>query len=132
MKNKIGIALVVIGLGHTTIGFLRFLDVFGAMFSEGLVSTGDGEVRGWAFWFIYTGVFMIALGITVRAIEMLGAAVPKLLGWVLLVSSVSGVVVFPVSGFWLIFAVSLLILLGGKQPPKDQVTRVAEREGNEV
>ncbi len=112
MRNKIGIAIIIIGIGHTSIGLLRFLDVFGTMFFEGLVSTGSGEVRGWAFWFTFAGLLMIALGIAVRSIERQGATIPKALGWMLIISSIVGVVVFPLSGLWLISAVSLIILLG--------------------
>ncbi|MEM8498045.1 MAG: DUF6463 family protein [Pseudomonadota bacterium] len=112
MNRRIGIAIIVIGIGHTSLGLFRFHQEFGAMILEGLISTGTGEIRGWAFWFTFAGILMITLGITVRSIELQGVTIPRTLGWILLVGSIVGAGVFPVSGFWLMLVVSLFILIG--------------------
>lgn len=110
MKSKIGIAIIVIGIGHTALGLYSFHDQFSAMFLEGLLSSGVGEMRELAFWFTFSGILMIILGLSVGAIESHNASIPMSVGLFLLVTSVLGAAIYPVSGFWLLLAVSLAIL----------------------
>ncbi len=123
MKKKIGIAIIIIGTLHTCLGMFRFHRDFSAMIMEGLISTGYSLERGLAFWFTFAGILMITLGVAVRAIESQDGKIPMSLGWIILLCSIVGASVFPVSGFWLMLIVSLLILFSGKAIGSDQTKK---------
>jgi hypothetical protein len=75
--------------------------VFGAV---GFDERAGGEAA--ALWFAMKGGMLVVIGLTARAFEKLGRALPQAPGWVLAALGAVGATVAPVSGFW------LYILLG--------------------
>ncbi|MEM1181477.1 MAG: DUF6463 family protein [Acidobacteriota bacterium] len=112
--RRIGDATTIIGLGHTLLGLYRFHGQFLEMAAAGLFATGAGELRGWAFWFTFSGLLMMVLGRAMGALERRGLPIPRSLGLWILLSSALGAAVFPVSGFWLLIGVALAILGTGR------------------
>jgi hypothetical protein len=69
------------------------------------------EKAGLAVWFALFGVVLFVTGMLISAMEANNSAIPKSVGIVLLLLTVLGVVLMPVSGFWLMIPALLAILL---------------------
>ena len=63
-----------------------------------------------AFWFMMISPLLFALGILCCWIEEQKLIMPAFVGWILLVITIIGIVIMPVSGFWLLLAPSGIIL----------------------
>ncbi len=110
MKNKNGLFILVIGALHLILGIIKFKTPLYQMFIEGLFNTAIGAERGWAVWFIITGVLLVCLGLTIKQLELSNHPPPMSLGWVLLFTSIVGIVLIPISGFWILLIPSVRIL----------------------
>jgi hypothetical protein len=65
-------------------------------------------MRSLAFWFLFGGVFICLVGYLIDWIERLpGAVLPRPVGWTLLITATVGVMLAPVSGFWLAFPAAI-------------------------
>jgi hypothetical protein len=80
---------------------------------DGLVdSVGTDMPRNAIFWFLATGVFMIALGALAAWTERhVAAGLPAGLGWALVAVALVGGVFIPVSGLWLLLVPGGVTLL---------------------
>jgi hypothetical protein len=68
--------------------------------------------RASLFWFLFTGLMMILCGQLCFWIErQLGRTLPAFVGWELLILSVIGAVLMPISGIWLILAQAIYIIV---------------------
>jgi Family of unknown function (DUF6463) len=89
---------------------------------RGVFNTVAGDaVVGAIVWSLLFGVVAFIGGLTVNALEKSSHVLPKSLGWSLLALAIVGVVLVPVSGFWLIFPPAASICLGSPmfvQPEK--------------
>jgi hypothetical protein len=105
MKAWIGKALFAVGVVHSIAGFLLFHPILGVLFNEGLLNTvavyGDPE-RGSVFWFLFAGFALMIIGGLVDRLERLDGYVPALVSWGFTVLTLTGIVLMPVSGFWLL------------------------------
>jgi Family of unknown function (DUF6463) len=84
-----------------------------AVVREGLWNTVDGvQGRPLAFWFLAAGLQLILLGALTDWIEARRPRMqlPRFFGWTLLAFAVGGIVLLPVSGFWLLLPPALGIL----------------------
>ena len=105
-----GTLVLLVGLGDLL--FTAFL--FGAELADigadgvfGAVGFADRAGReAAAVWFGMKGGMLVVVGLTARAYEKLGRALPPAPGWVLAALGVAGAIVAPISGFW------VYILLG--------------------
>ncbi|QJB30906.1 hypothetical protein HF324_05830 [Chitinophaga oryzae] len=98
-KTVIGIALV-----HIVFGLVFFNDILWQLVREGLFNTIHEEFdRNAAFWFLYTGLVWVLLGIFIDDAEKKQLAVPRTISQGLLVLTVLAVILMPASGFWLLF-----------------------------
>ncbi len=114
MKNRIGLIIIIIGTLHTLLGIIKFSKSFTEMISKGLINSASTIEDGLAFWFTFTGVLFILLGYLTNYLEQNGLTVPKPLGWILIASSIVGVIIFPISGFWIVFFPAILIVTNKK------------------
>ncbi|WP_394750999.1 DUF6463 family protein [Spongiimicrobium salis] len=119
MKNKIGIIILIIGVLHLLLGLVKFSSVFGGMLSEGWLNTAEGDTRGRALWFTFTGLVFLMFGFAIGYLEKEGLQVPRSLGWWLLASTILGATALPLSGFWALVLPSVLILI---HSPKKSTT----------
>ena len=103
MKRWIGRSIIAIGLLHSVFGLVGFSTIWAVLINEGIFNTVDGQpAREAAFWFLFSGFFMLLLGALVDWYESKEIALPPFFGWGLLTIALIGVVVMPISGFWLI------------------------------
>ncbi|WP_246021793.1 DUF6463 family protein [Paenibacillus zeisoli] len=103
-KQQIGVLIMLTGLLHTGVGLILFTKYLLPILSEGVWNTvqeGQWE-RGTSFWFMMFGLLFIMLGyITDWLVRKRGISPPAAFGWMLFALCVLGVVIMPVSGFWL-------------------------------
>jgi hypothetical protein len=76
---------------------------------------GEDPMRGAVAWFLFAGFFMALLGLAVDHLEKYGAG-KKLsaLGSGLIGFSILGIVMMPVSGFWLLLIPALGMIWNGR------------------
>ena len=111
MKNWIGKWVMFVALGHTAVGIALFGSVYRELLANGLYNSISSEKAGLAVWFALFGVVLFIVGMLLSALESNNASIPKSAGIALLLLTVLGVVLMPVSGFWLMFPATLVILL---------------------
>ncbi len=105
MKTWTGKSIVIIGILHSIVGLTVFRDIFFILFSERLfntISLKSVPQRGEAFWFLYTGAALIIIGALVDWIERRNIGLPVFLLWSFVLITVAGIVIMPISGFWLL------------------------------
>lgn len=104
MRHWIGKFLIGVGVVHSTFGVLGLWDTFAVLIAEGIVNTVNGQAdREFAFWFVDIGLFWILLGAVINHYEQQGYPLPRFLGGSLGVLALIGVIIMPISGFWLMF-----------------------------
>jgi hypothetical protein len=115
MNRTVGRLLITVGVGHAMLGILIFPEQLAAMLRDGVFNAIPHRLHGFvpdfrreaAFWFVLYGPVLVMLGqITGRADRRLA----RVIGWNLLVTGLAGVVVMPVSGFWLLIGAAALLL----------------------
>ncbi|MEM7412139.1 MAG: DUF6463 family protein [Myxococcota bacterium] len=112
MKAPVGTSLLVIGTLHTLFAFVPFGTLLGEIVADGVFQAAEGAERGQAFWFLIAGPLFMLFGVSTRRLEEAELALPRSLGWGLLAVAVLGVVVKPVSGFWLLLLPGVLAVRG--------------------
>jgi hypothetical protein len=101
-RRWIGRWIMVVGVLHALLGFGIYIDSTIAVVREGLWNTVAGvQGRPLAFWFVAAGFLVALVGALTSWIEA-RMAPPRFLGWTLLAFAVVGIVMIPVSGFWLL------------------------------
>ncbi len=107
-----GILLVATGILHTIVAVILGYREFIAMFEEGIInSVGEDPARGLSFWFFICGIFVILLGQVLHYyIKKEHQPAPAFLGYYLLIFSLLGCIIVPVSGFWLFIPQAIIII----------------------
>ena len=129
MRGTSGLLLIGIGVLHTVFGAFQGYSLL-SQISRTTFSTETGRQlvtalgKEFIFWFLFGGFVMLILGHLLAWIEKrLNHPLPSFVGWELLVLSVIGLVILPVSGFWLVLALAIYILVVARRPK--QVTGAA-------
>lgn len=110
MKKKIGLTIIVIGVLHTLLSFVKFSGTFGEIISDGFFNSGVGAERGWAIWFMTTGIIFILLGLALNQLEQQKLHISKSIGWGLLFTAIIGGAIIPISGFWALLLPAIPII----------------------
>ena len=120
MRGTSGLLLIGIGVLHTIVGVFQGYSVLSRI-SQTTFSTETGRQlvtalgNQFVFWFLFGGFLMLVLGHTFIWIERrLNRRLPSFIGWELLVLSVGGLALMPLSGFWLVLAVAIYTILGAR------------------
>ena len=66
--------------------------------------------RETAFWHMMFGLMFVVLGALVHWTQARTGTLPAFLGWSVLALGISGVILMPFSGFWLVFPQGVLVL----------------------
>ena len=106
MRHWVGRWIIAVGVIHTVIGFILFGAPLREIAAAGFWNTlsPGTPTRYLAFWFFFGGVAAMLVGYLADWIERVaGRTLPRGLGWSLLGIGLAGVILTPVSGFWLIF-----------------------------
>jgi Family of unknown function (DUF6463) len=112
MKHWIGRWLCVVAIIHVFIAVVVHRRILFLILERGVFNTVTSDpVIGAFVWSVFFGAVAFIGGIVVNALEKSSNVLPKSLGWSLLTLSIVGVVLVPVSGFWLIFPPAMSILL---------------------
>jgi len=113
-----GTLLTATGILHTIVALGLGWSRYSEMFQDGLINSTEGDFeRGFALWFLVCGVLLILLGETLQYyIKREQKPAPLFLGYSLLVFSVLGCIIVPVSGFWLFIPQALIIILAKRFP----------------
>lgn len=110
-----GALLVGTGALHTLVGVAAFRRQLAGIRRDGYWNTMDThQDRQSAFWFLYSGLGLIFTGQVASWARRETGRLPRSLGWSLLAASAAGVVLMPVSGFWLVIPQALLLLAARK------------------
>lgn len=106
MLLRTGPAIVGLAIIHTVVGVVLGLAPLAAIAGDGFVNAvGDDQYDRMAIvWFLFAGFAVIPFGQLVAHIEAKGIELPKVIVWELVGLALLGVVLMPVSGFWLVFA----------------------------
>lgn len=114
-KNS-GNLLIATGILHNIIGFVMGWSVLTEIVRSGFVNSINDEMdRNAIFWFLFAGFSMIALGKLMQDCLDADWRLPRWLGPSLLVSSLIGCIMMPVSGFWLVIPQALLVIRAHKK-----------------
>ena len=112
MKQWIGRWLMVVAVIHIVAAVAIYHRIFGLIGERGVFNTVAGDpVIGAFVWSLFFGCVAFCGGLAVDAVEKSSGAIPKTLGWILIVIALVGIVLVPVSGFWLVFPPAVGILL---------------------
>ena len=106
MQRWIGRWLAGVGILHSVFGLIVFAAPLHELIDAGwLNALGSRDpMRNLAFWFVFAGVFTCLVGYLIDWIERVpGVAMPRAVGWTLLVTAIVGATLAPASGFWLVF-----------------------------
>lgn len=112
MKYWIGKWIIAVSIIHTIFAFLVFLEVISQIFLDGVFdSIGVDPLRGAVVWFLFFGFVLFALGLAINIIEEISNGdIPVSIGFSLLFIVLLGVVLMPISGFWLALPPALVII----------------------
>jgi hypothetical protein len=113
MKHWIGFWLMGVSALHTLFAFVVFGKVLASIAQRGMFNTvGDDPMTGAVVWFVFFGIILFICGLTVAALEKSSPnPIPKSIGWSLLIMTILGVVLMPVSGFWLALPPAFAVIL---------------------
>ena len=112
MNRLSGHLLMVTAMGHTAVGILLFRDPLAAMLNDGFFNAIRPHFdRMAAFWFLLFSPVLFLLGqITNYAVGRSDAHLIRLVGFYLLGIGIIGVAALPLSGFWILIALTPLLL----------------------
>ena len=106
-----GHLLIATGVLHTLFAVGGFATPLADIGRAGLVNAVDPYPdRQLAFWFLLSGVLLVLFGQLVRWTQARTGTVPAHVAWELVAISVIGAILMPISGFWLVLLVSVLLL----------------------
>lgn len=111
MKNWIGKWVMFVALAHTAFGIMLFGGVYRELLARGLYNAVSSEKIGLAVWFALFGVLLFVVGLLLSALESNRSRIPGSVGIALLLLTVLGIVLMPVSGFWLMLPAIAVIML---------------------
>jgi hypothetical protein len=112
-----GILLVATGILHTIVAIILGWDAFVGIIRDGLlINVASRDItHEFALWFLICGVFVVLLGQVVHLyITKEQKPAPLTFGYSLLVFTIFGCVIEPVSGFWLFLPQALIIIMANK------------------
>lgn len=112
-----GMLLSATGMIHTVVALTQEWRVYKALFSDGLFdSIGNDMQKALAFWFFIIGIILIMFGQSLQYyINKEQMPAPLFLGYALLIFSVLGCFIMPVSGFWLFIPQALIIVFAKRK-----------------
>jgi uncharacterized membrane protein len=114
LERALGPALVAIGIGHAIATVVLFSDGAAAILADGVagaISDGSSADAKAAFWFGLFAPALVFFGwLTSHAIARDDGALLAMIAWFLVGTALAGVVVMPLSGFWTVLVVGVLML----------------------
>lgn len=108
-----GTYLTITGVLHTIVALAINWSIYKTIISNGLVnSIGNDFTKAFALWFLICGLLLIFWGQTLQYyLKKEQQPAPLFLGYAILILSIIGCIIEPVSGFWLFLPQALIIIL---------------------
>lgn len=118
IKRQSGLLLGWTGLLHIVVGVIIFWNPLKDIAAAGIFNAiGHDYEKTAAVWFLFSGFFILIGALLMGwVVKTKGLVLPKSVGWYLLAISVTGVILMPVSGFWLCIPQAYIILKGYVKP----------------
>ncbi len=115
MDRYTGQALMLIGALHTLVGFLLYGGPLADIARDGVFdAVGAHPDRQAAVWFLVTGVALLLFGYVTQWTQRQTGTLPVALGGTLLALAAAGLVLMPLSGFWLLIPAAVLALAASR------------------
>lgn len=120
MFRVTGYLLIAISVIHVLVGVWLFAEPLADIIRNGVFNTVAPDPftpyfdREDAFWFMIAAPLLFTLGQLCCWAEAQRITLPAFLGWNLLAISLVGVLIEPISGFWLLIPPAILILIGSR------------------
>ncbi|MDQ0876254.1 hypothetical protein QFZ77_004913 [Paenibacillus sp. V4I3] len=97
---------------HNAVGLILFWKPISEMVKAGIWNSVDSSFdRSAAIWFLFFGVLLWIIGRMIRWMtKEKGLAIPRFVGWHILILSVVGAIIMPISGFWLVIPQGLYFI----------------------
>ena len=112
MNSWISKWIMLVSVGHTAVALLFFSSIYSEILKNGVYNQVTSATAGLAVWFLLFGFLLFIFGMLLAVIEKNSSAdIPRSIGIALLILTILGVVLMPVSGFWLVFPAVFAILL---------------------
>lgn len=113
MKQWIGRWLIVVSLLHSVVAVAVFGGVYFPIIKRGVFNTvGTDPMTAAAVWFVLFGAMLFTFGLAIAELEKSSIRqFPKSIGWCLLAIGIVGIILMPVSGFWLVFPPAIAVLI---------------------
>jgi len=107
--------LVVLGVGHTTVGVVRFKEPLAQAVRAGFVGQFVGHPdRRAAFWFMIFGPLLVMGGhLAIHAVNTADARLLRIIGFYLLAIAAVGSLALPQSAFWTGLVSSAVLICAG-------------------
>ncbi len=123
MKRWIGRWLIGISIFHTVVAGLIFGKDLVAVARRGEFHTiGSDPTAGAAIWFLLFGVLLFLCGLAIDVLEQASLRpLPKIIGWVLFALGLMGVMIMPLSGFWLALPPAIAIITARSRTPPHKI-----------
>jgi Family of unknown function (DUF6463) len=107
-----GYWLVAMSIIHGLGDILYYFEPWSDIVRSGVFNAVDPHFdRGAAFWMLMLSPFLLALSQLCFWAQEHNIQLPVFIGWNLLITSVFGVFLMPISGFWLLIPPALLMLV---------------------
>lgn len=112
----VGRSITGIAILHLATGPVFYSDSLHSIWQGGLVNAvlrdpAAEPLRSGGYWYVGTGLAVLSLGLVVSWSSRRHHEVPRRLGWLLLGTTVYGVLLMPSSGFWLLLIPATLTFL---------------------
>ncbi|OPH51165.1 hypothetical protein BC351_35535 [Paenibacillus ferrarius] len=114
LKKHSGVMLTWTAVIHTVVGIIVYWEQIIDIANGGFINAIEPQLhanRAAAFWFLLFGLLLFMLARLMSwLIQVMGVDLPKFVGVHLLVLSLIGVLLLPVSGFWLVIPQAVIVM----------------------
>ena len=110
MKNWKGIWIIVVAILHSIFALVNFGTEYQKILALGIVDSVNSAESALGSWFFLFGILILALGFMVYSFEQRSISIPKSAALTLLILTILGAALMPISGFWLLFPPVLAML----------------------
>ncbi|MEL6408007.1 MAG: DUF6463 family protein [Chloroflexota bacterium] len=112
MQKKMGYILIAIALLHQVVGLIFYSSALHDILQAGILNAVVPPFweRDAAFWFLMFGGLLLLIGWVVQWLMDSVGTIPAFLGWGLLIVCVLGVILMPLSGFWLVIPLAIMMI----------------------
>jgi hypothetical protein len=112
MLKVSGYWLIAVSITHGLGDILYYLEPWSDVLRDGIFNTIDPYFdRGTAFWMLMVSPLLFTLGRLCCWAQENRVRLPAFIGWNLLIISVFGAFLMPISGFWLLIPPSILTIV---------------------